>query len=147
MGRRRWVRVTVRTTTLKNLMALAVVPALLVVVALLQLGRAAVYDQSSYAGFGFGMFATYENELSRWTEMTAVTLDGSSVAVDPDPHLDLIAQEVPTTANVGALARAALASDPSYRAVHAAVWTVALVDRPMRLERVLMVESTVERGS
>jgi hypothetical protein len=128
-------------------MALAAVPSLLIFVALLQVGRAVVYDQSSYAGFGFGMFATYENELSRWTEVTAVTFDGSSVTVRPDSHLDLIAQEVPTAANIEALAVAALTSDASYRIVHAAVWTVALVDRPMRLERVLMVESTVERGS
>jgi hypothetical protein len=128
-------------------MALTVVPSLLVVVALLQVGRAAIYDQSSYAGFGFGMFATYENELSRWTEVTAVTFDSSSVAVRPDPHLDLIAQEVPTAANVRALAGAALASDPSYRSVHAAVWTISLAERPMRLERALMVESTRERRS
>jgi hypothetical protein len=147
---RRWIKVTevtVRHATFKQRIALAAVPTLLVLVALLQAGRAVVYDQSSYAGFGFGMFATYENELSRWTEVTAVTLDGTSVTVRPDPHLDLIAQEVPTATNIGALALAALASDASYRAVHASVWTVALVDRPMRLERVLMVESTVERGS
>lgn len=145
MRRRRWVRVTVGITTLKERIALVAVPLLLVLVALLQVGRAAVYDQSSYAGFGFGMFATYENELSRWTEVTVVAADGTSIRVRPDSDLDLAAQEVPTAANIRALAAATLASDPSYRSVRAAVWTVALVDRPMRLERMMLVESTLER--
>jgi hypothetical protein len=122
------------------------VPTLLLAVAGLQMGRAAVLDQSSYAGFGFGMFATYENELSRWTEVTATMMDGTEVSVRPDAALDLAVQEVPTDSNVEALAASVLRSDPEFVSVHAAVWTVAVDGRPMQLEKVLMVESTVERS-
>lgn len=121
------------------------VPILLLAVAAVQVGRAAVLDQSSYAGFGFGMFATYENELSRWTEITATTDRGTVIAVQPDAALDLAAQEVPTASNIEKLATSVLASDPSFVSVHAAVWTAAVTGRPMRLERVLMVESFLER--
>lgn len=137
---------TVTTRRDRERLAAWAVPVLLLAVAGLQIGRAAVLDQSSYAGFGFGMFATYENELSRWTEVTATTKDGAEVSVQPDGALDLAAQEVPTGSNVSALAASLLSSNPEFVSVHATVWTVAVTGRPMQLERVLMVESTVERS-
>ena len=135
----------VTTSPLRERAALVAVPALLVLVALLQIGRANLYDQSSYAGFGFGMFATYENELSRWTEVTATDSDHASFSVTPAAGPDLVAQEVPTIDNIEALAESVLLSDPSFVTVHAAVWTVAITGRPMRLERVLLVDSLVNR--
>ena len=131
---------------LRERVALFAVPVLLVLVALLQIGRAKLLDQSSYAGFGFGMFATYENELSRWTEVTVTDSDHNEFSVAPAADLDLEAQEVPTSDNVEALAESVLISDPSFVIVHAAIWTVAITDRPMQLERVLLVESTAERA-
>lgn len=133
------------TKTSRERVAITAIPVLLIAVALLQIGRAAILDQSSYAGFGFGMFATYENELSRWTELSAVDDEGRPIPVVADPDLDLAVQEVPTSTNIEALAEWALASDPSLRSVHAAVWTVAVRDRPMRVERVLLVDALVER--
>ncbi len=135
----------VTASPLRERVALVAVPALLILVALLQIGRANLYDQSSYAGFGFGMFATYENELSRWTEVTATDTDHASFSVTPAAGPDLVAQEVPTVDNIEALAESVLLSDPSFVAVHAAVWTVAITGRPMRLERVLLVDSLVTR--
>ena len=58
---------------------------------------------------------------------------------------DLVAQEVPTVGNIEALAESVLLSDPSLVAVHAAVWTVAITGRPMRLERMLLGDSLVSR--
>jgi len=130
---------------LREKVALVAVPALLVLVALLQMGRANLYDQSSYAGFGFGMFATYENELSRWTEVTVTDSDHVSFSVTPAAGPDLEAQEVPTLDNIEALAESVLRSDPSFVSVHASVWSVAITGRPMRLERVLLVDSLVTR--
>ena len=121
------------------------VPVLLTGVAFLQIGRAAVLDQSSYAGFGFGMFATYENELSRWTEIHVTDADGDRFRIKVDPGLDLAAQEVPTRSNVERVAAAALESDDSYAAVHAALWSVEVSGRPMQLERILLVEASLER--
>ena len=136
---------SVTTRPLRERLAAWTVPIVLVAVAGLQVGRAARLDQSSYAGFGFGMFATYENELSRWTEVTVTTEEGIQIPARPDAALDLAAQEVPTESNVEALAASVLSSDPAFVTVHAAVWTVEVRGRPMQLERVLMVESTVAR--
>ena len=44
------------------------VPALLIVVALVQQGRARLYQQSSWIGCGFGMFATLDNHTSRFVQ-------------------------------------------------------------------------------
>lgn len=137
---------TVTKRSRREVLASWTVPLVLLAVAGLQVGRAAILDQSSYAGFGFGMFATYENELSRWIEVTATTTDGTEITVQPDAALDLAAQEVPTRANIEALAASVLSSDPSYISVRAAVWTVAVTGRPMHLGRVLMVESLLERS-
>jgi len=141
-----------RSTSLQSIFpardrfALFAVPALLIAVALLQIGRAAVLDQSSYAGFGFGMFATYENELSRWTEIHVTDTDGDVVRVGVAAELDLAAQEVPTAANIELLAKAALEADKSYVSAHAALWSVEVAGRPMQVERILLGESSLERS-
>ena len=122
------------------------VPVLLIAVAFLQIGRAAVLDQSSYAGFGFGMFATYENELSRWTEIHATDTEGDVLRIEVDPGLDLAVQEVPIRSNIERVAAAALESDDSYVAVHAALWSVEVSGRPMRVERVLLIDASLERS-
>lgn len=120
-------------------------PLLLVVVALVQILRAVTLDQSSFAGYGFGMFATYENELSRWTEVTATSADGASFPVVPPSDLDLAAQEVPTSANLEALARSVLRADEEIQGVEAEVWTVSVAGRPMRLERELLTGIEIRR--
>lgn len=57
------------------------VPAVLVAVALLQLGRAHLLDQSSWSGAGFGMFATYESEATRFVLLEVEAEDGSTRTV------------------------------------------------------------------
>ena len=133
------------TRPLDRRIAVWSVPLLLVIVALVQILRAVDLDQSSYAGYGFGMVATYENELSRWTEVTATSSDGSTFSVVPPSEPDLVAQEVPTSANLEALARSVLQTDQEIASVEAELWTVTVAGRPMRLERHLLVGVEIGR--
>jgi hypothetical protein len=52
-----------------------VAPALLVAVGLVQWWRVDRFDQSSWSGVGFGMFATFENDTNRFVAVT-VEIDG-----------------------------------------------------------------------
>jgi hypothetical protein len=52
-----------------------VAPALLVTVGVVQWWRVDRYDQSTWSGSGFGMFATFENDTNRFLAVT-VELDG-----------------------------------------------------------------------
>ena len=122
-------------------------PLLLVLVALLQIGRAAAIDQSSYAGFGFGMFATYENELSRWIDVEITDGEGATRTVEPDDQLELIALEVPTDGHLVAIAREVIESNPDATAVTATIWAVAVDGRPLKLTPDPLTSVTIEVGS
>lgn len=63
-------------------MLVAVVPVVLVAVAALSIFRFHEYRQSSWQGVGFGMFATYDNRISRFTRVD-VEVDGDVTRVDP----------------------------------------------------------------
>lgn len=55
-----------------------VAPLLLVVVAVVQWWRVAEYDQSSWSGVGFGMFATFGEQGNRRVRVD-VTVDGTTL--------------------------------------------------------------------
>jgi hypothetical protein len=83
------------------------VPLLLAAVATLQLIRAHTLDQSSWSGGGFGMFATYENEDSRFLRVWVLTDDGEEQGSLPSgvAHEAFEARVVPTGERLDALAR------------------------------------------
>ena len=90
-------------------LALAI-PALLVAVAVLQLVRVHRYDQSSWSGIGFGMFATYESATTRFVRAYVDTPSGRRM-VELPPGLDdelRLARVVPTAAKLRPLAEAVL---------------------------------------
>jgi hypothetical protein len=67
----------------------AVAPALLLAaVALLGVRNHVVNDQSSWEGASFGMFATYDNHVSRIVEVTVTGPDGPYRAALPDTLQD-----------------------------------------------------------
>jgi len=84
-----------------------VAPAVLVVVALLQISRVRELDQSSWSGAGFGMFATIDNESFRLVRGWVLDEDGQRPV--PLPHeLERAAfelQVVPTEERAQGLAR------------------------------------------
>jgi hypothetical protein len=83
------------------------VPVLLAAVATLQLVRAHTLEQSSWSGGGFGMFATYENEDSRFLRLWLLTADGEERRSLPSgvAHEAFEARAVPTGERLDALAR------------------------------------------
>lgn len=68
-------------------MLVLVVPLLLVGVALLAVVRYHDQRQSSWQGVGFGMFATYDNRVSRFTRVD-ITVDGTTTRVDARTGFD-----------------------------------------------------------
>lgn len=101
-----------------------VVPALLVVVALVQVGRAHVLDQSSWSGAGFGMFATYDSGLTRFVLLEVERPDGTVETV-PAPAGDRTtgAEVVPTAEALRALVEA-VRDEVDGTVVGAAVWGI-----------------------
>lgn len=81
------------------------VPALLLVVAGVQVVRAHTVDQSSWSGAGFGMFATYDSELHRFVLLEVERPDGSTDVVPaPVRRPALEAEVVPSRALLLAVA-------------------------------------------
>jgi hypothetical protein len=89
----------------------AVAPAvLLAVVALLGVRNHSVRHQTSWRGASFGMFATYENDVSRVVVVVLDKGDGPTRVTLPDSLADdvLALRVVPTDAHAAELARAVL---------------------------------------
>ncbi len=133
---------------IKSLICRYAAATILALVALLQNFRAHVYDQSSWIGCGFGMFATLDNHRTRFFRWHLP--DGTSTSPDElecrYPHLAHDAKVIPTSFHVGRLGRAAaheLAADRSDRERHAnpaptgglriELWKVELDFRASRL--------------
>ena len=132
------------TALRRELVKVWTIPLLLVVVACLQIGRAAVLDQSSFAGFGFGMFATYENRLSRWIDVEVAAADGESTFVDPDPSTSFAALDVPTESNLRRVGAAALAKADGASKATVTLWTIEVKGRPMTVTPVAHSQVVVE---
>ncbi len=107
-------------------------PLLLATVALVGVVRSATLDQSSWQGASFGMFATYDNDVSRTVVVTAsLPDDPARVALPSHLHDDARQlQVVPTDARARRLAQATLRDATQDRAtrVHVAVLGVRLQD-------------------
>ena len=112
----------------RDLVLALVTPALVVAVAALQLYRADTLDQSSWSGAGFGMFATYESEITRFTRVHAVTDDGETqIPVPPEAGRAFVeATVVPTDGYLEALADEVIATldDPEVDAVRVELWGI-----------------------
>ena len=125
-----------------------VAPALLVLVAVLQVVRAHTHDQSSWSGGGFGMFATYENEDSRFVRTWAITAGGEE-AVGLPAGLDREALEVrvvPTSARLRALAReVAERLGDEVMAVRVEVWGIRLDHPDAELDAFRIEHGTYQR--
>lgn len=110
--------------------AVLIAPAILVVVALVQIVRARTLDQSSWAGVGFGMFATIDNHGSRFVRGTVDPGAESARSAAPPASLDdeaVAVRVVPNESRARALAEAWLSVAPAEsRAVHVELWGVAL---------------------
>lgn len=105
-------------------------PLVLVVVAVVQIVRVHTLDQSSWVGVGFGMFATYESEQTRFVQATLTLDDGAVVAVSvPDGEGDLVREvlEVPTDANAERLATVVAAAHPEATEVAVVVHGIDVV--------------------
>lgn len=86
----------------------SIVPVLVVLVAGVQVVRAATLHQSSWSGAGFGMFATYDSELHRFLLLEVERTDGSVVVVSPPFARAVVEAEVlPGRAELLAVADAA----------------------------------------
>ena len=132
------------TARRRELVNVWTIPLLLVVVACLQIGRAAALDQSSFAGFGFGMFATYENRLSRWIDVEVATSDGETTFVAPDPGTAFAALDVPTESNLRRIGAEALAATPEAAQATVTLWTIDVRGRPMTVTPVVHSRLVVE---
>jgi hypothetical protein len=133
---------------IKSLICRYAAATILIIVALLQHFRALAYDQSSWIGCGFGMFATLDNHRTRFFRWH-LPEGASSGAGDFErryPQLAHDAKVIPTSFHVGRLGRAAaheLAADRSDRPRHAnptpteglriELWKVQLDFRASRL--------------
>lgn len=85
--------------------ARGLVPGLLIIVAWVQHYRAHAYDQSSWIGCGFGMFATLDNHTSRFVQAKWIDSTGASVvSIPPDlrPLVDSVCV-VPSQENLDRL--------------------------------------------
>lgn len=85
-------------------------PVLLVAIATLGVHRSVTLDQSSWQGVSFGMFATYDNTVSRIVRVTVIGRDGPARVTLPG-HLRDDAERlrvVPTSGNADRLARAVM---------------------------------------
>jgi hypothetical protein len=85
--------------------------ALLVAVASLGVARSATLDQSSWQGASFGMFATYDNDVSRHVVVTVAGSRGRERVLLPEDLTDDAKrlQVIPTTVRAASLAAALLA--------------------------------------
>lgn len=123
------------------------VPALLVVVALLQIVRVDRLDQSSWSGVGFGMFATVDNETSR--TVRGYQRDGDVLRPVPlPPELDREAFElrvVPSDERARTLARSwAAHADGSADAFVVEVWGLSLEGPDLVVSTRLVRRSVVD---
>lgn len=94
----------------RSLWLAAVAPAILLSVAGLQIYRVHTIDQSTWSGFGFGMFATYDGESARWASAFVVDEFGEAEQVGfPSVDFDVYAAAIvaPSDSNVRHLAQAA----------------------------------------
>jgi hypothetical protein len=108
-------------------------PALLVAIASLGVYRTSNVDQSSWQGVSFGMFATYDNTVSR---IIRVTIDGPGGSYRADLPADLRddatrLRVVPTDAAAAQLARAVLprVAGDGATGVRVEVWRLRLRSR------------------
>lgn len=81
------------------------VPLLLVAVALLQIYRAHVYDQSPWKGGGFGMFSTVDSPKVRYVRTFVVTVEGEELEVTPPQRLNLTIERLEVIPSRAALAK------------------------------------------
>ena len=93
--------------TIPQRLATTVVPVVLVAVALFQIRQATVHDQSSWSGAGFGMFATIDNEDSRFLRAYLLQPGGERLVPLPASLRDdaLRVRVLPTADRLGDLAR------------------------------------------
>ena len=123
-------------------------PALLVAAATLQIVRAHTVEQSSWSGGGFGMFATYENEDSRFIRVWAARGDGEELVALPGDlsRQALEARVVPTRGRLRDLAEdvaARLGDDVT--TVRAEVWGVRFEHPEARLRSFRIAHGTYAR--
>ncbi|MFP5318134.1 MAG: hypothetical protein ACLGI2_07535 [Acidimicrobiia bacterium] len=93
--------------TIPQRVAGLVVPLILVAVALFQVRQATVNDQSSWSGAGFGMFATIDNEDSRFLRGYVLEAAGERLVGLPRSLAEeaLAVRVLPTADRLHALAR------------------------------------------
>lgn len=118
-----------RPSHLRNSLLGRVVPAVMVTVALLQHARATTVHQSSWSGAGFGMFATYESELSRFMRVFLADGNGPRVVELPAPlsRQAFEASVVPTHERLAALAQRvrSMLEVPRTTTVRVEVWGIS----------------------
>lgn len=92
-------------------------PAILVLVASVQLYRAHVHQQSPWAGAGFGMFAVIDGHDQRFVRLYLTTPHGEEPIALPRgvEEEELAVRVVPSGRNLGVLARRAFAIVQSER--------------------------------
>jgi hypothetical protein len=111
----------------------ALAPAvLLAAVALVGVRNHVDHDQSSWEGASFGMFATYDNHVSRLVLVTVTGPDGPFLARLPDSLEDdaLRLRVAPSEGAADRLARqvAALVADDGATRVTVELWRIAVDD-------------------
>ena len=111
----------------------AIAPAaLLAAIAILGVRNFAVHDQSSWQGASFGMFATYDNDVSRVVAVTATGPQGSyRVRLPKGLQDDAVRLRVaPSAGAADRLARevAALIRDVGTTSVTVELWGIVLHD-------------------
>jgi hypothetical protein len=126
-----------------------VVPALLVVVATIQITRVVRLDQSSWSGAGYGMFATYEYEDTRTLRVVARAggVD-RAIALPTDlSRAGFEARVVPTERRLHALAERVLDRAPDAESVTVQVWgiDVSTGDRRVGADAELVATATAVR--
>jgi hypothetical protein len=125
-------------------------PVLLVTIATFSTHRAVSLDQSSWQGASFGMFATYENDVSRSVRVWADGPNGRFRVRLPDGLQDDATRlrVTPTEGAARSLAAAVLAGAPTAaaRAVEVEVWRIHVsTGADLRLRTELLVAGRAER--
>jgi len=121
--------------------------ALLVVIAVIGVRNHVNHDQSSWEGASFGMFATYENHVSRLVVVTVTGPDGSFRAALPEDLAD-DGQRLRVAPSQGAADRLAEAVAERVAAegatkVEVTLWRLALEDDDgLRLRLIEMLAGT-----
>jgi hypothetical protein len=122
---------------------------LLALVAVAQITLARRAELSPWLGGGFGMFSSTDHGTARFVRAFALGPGGPEpLAVAPDlERQKLLARDLPTARNAGALARAVLAREPSAGAVRVEVWRLRFDPRTLepRPERLREAEARRER--